>query len=256
MCQACSLALELPRARTLVSAVKSKAGRQEEGRERRVDADRGSSSMFSLGIPGLKRSGSQGSLNSLRSAVESLTLGGEEGLRVCRHCDVRLAARDRAISVRHSQPLLSLLYSKLMADRRRMLELLPQYAEMAASLWQGENVHRLSDANELRGKLLRLGDSVQISAKKVLEAGAIGIDGQEIVPEEGGPPIPPGPRQFLLQKRINSSSIGFLKTHLFGLDKLPEAKELEDLQDHRRLVVPCVNRAKNFQVVRLYIHSI
>ena len=47
----------------------------------------------------------------------------------------RTRARDRAVELRHSKPLLSLLYTKLMTDRNRMAHLLPHYSTMAHSLW-------------------------------------------------------------------------------------------------------------------------
>ena len=53
---------------------------------------------------------------------------------------------------------------------------------------------------------------------------------------EGEAPPSPGPRQELLQRRIQQTSTAFLKTHVFGLDKLPDHEHLQQLQETRRLV--------------------
>lgn len=119
----------------------------------------------------LRRSGSQGSLNSLVSIMDQLT--GEQHLRVCKHCHQRVSARNRAVQQRQQQPLLSLLYTKLMTDRATLERLLPRYINMAQSLWSGESVYNLSDAAELRMKLLRLGDSINATSQKIKTLGPV-----------------------------------------------------------------------------------
>ena len=58
--------------------------------------------------------------------------------RICAHCWQRTSARERCLARRNAQPLLALLYSKLMQDRRGMEALLPRYDAMAHALWAGE----------------------------------------------------------------------------------------------------------------------
>ncbi|XP_018018523.1 rabenosyn-5 isoform X1 [Hyalella azteca] len=236
MCNKCSIFMSMAFAKQLVAPVhvatlmsgSSAQGKSSPGHSRGNSGSRhvlDGSAGFSL-----RRSGSQGSLNSIASMMDQLT--GEQHLRVCQHCHQRVCARDRAVQQRQHQPLLALLYRKLMTDRATLYRLLPQYRTMAASLWSGESVYNLSDACELRLKVLRLGDSINATAQKIKTLGPVEVQQSQLNDPENQPPL--GPRQELLQKRIYQSAAAFLKTNVLGLDKLPDAEELQQLQTKRR----------------------
>ena len=90
----------------------------------------------------------------------------------------------------------------------------------------GETTYSLRDAEEVRIKLLKKSDSLNSMASRIKNLG---------VSEEGVEP--PGPRQELLLRRIQSTSSAFLKEHVLTLPKLPTQQELKELQERRRWVL-------------------
>lgn len=232
MCDECSEFLTFDYAKKLVSPV-----HQGNVNQMTTVATTSSSSSsggplmtsFLAGISGLRRSGSQGSLNSLLSVMDSMT--SEQHFRVCRHCMVRLQARDNQVEQRTSKPTLSLYYEKLMEYRSLLERLLPQYVQMAESLSAGETTYNLQDAEELRMKILKTGDNLNSMAQKIRN---LGIGSQDVT-DGAASNIPLGARQELLQRRIFSTSSGFLKEHILSLPKLPTFHELKETQERRRL---------------------
>lgn len=232
MCDECSEFLTFDYAKKLVSPV-----HQGNVNQMTTVATTSSSSSsggplmtsFLAGISGLRRSGSQGSLNSLLSVMDSMT--SEQHFRVCRHCMVRLQARDNQVEQRTSKPTLSLYYEKLMEYRSLLERLLPQYVQMAESLSAGETTYNLQDAEELRMKILKTGDNLNSMAQKIRN---LGIGSQDVT-DGAASSIPLGARQELLQRRIFSTSSGFLKEHILSLPKLPTFHELKETQERRRL---------------------
>ncbi|XP_037784745.1 rabenosyn-5-like [Penaeus monodon] len=183
MCDECSEFLTFDYAKKLVSPVHQGNVNQMTTVATSSSSSSGGPLMtsFLAGISGLRRSGSQGSLNSLLSVMDSMT--SEQHFRVCRHCMMRLQARDNQVEQRTSKPTLSLYYEKLMEYRALLERLLPQYIQMAESLNAGETTYNLQDAE--------------------------------------GCSTPLGSGQELLQRRIFSTSSGFLKAHILSLPKLP-----------------------------------
>ncbi|XP_050730072.1 rabenosyn-5-like isoform X1 [Eriocheir sinensis] len=221
MCHDCSLMLTLQYAKKLVAPIhqgSGGAGWKEPG-----GAASGSGVGGAMGSlrAGLRRSGSQGSLNSLLSVVDSIKT--EQHFRVCAHCMARLDARDNQVEQRTSRLTLALYYEKLIEYRQQLEKLLPQFIQMADSLRCGETTYSLRDAEECRIKLLKKGDSLNSMANRIKNLGA-NSDSQE----------PPGPRQELLLRRIHSTTSLFLKEHILTLPKLPTQEELKQLQERRR----------------------
>ncbi|XP_042858528.1 rabenosyn-5-like [Penaeus japonicus] len=233
MCDECSQFLTFDYAKKLVSPVHQGNVNQMTT----VAISSGSSggggplmTSFLAGISGLRRSGSQGSLNSLLSVMDSMT--SEQHFRVCRHCMTRLQARDSQVEQRTSKPTLSLYYEKLMEYRLLLERLLPQYIQMAESLSAGETTYNLQDAEELRMKILKTGDNLNSMAQKIRN---LGISGQDVPDGAASSILPLGSRQELLQRRIYSTTSGFLKDHILSLPKLPSIQELKETQERRRL---------------------
>nr|XP_045615838.1 rabenosyn-5-like [Procambarus clarkii] len=229
MCDECSHFLTFDYARKLVSPVHQ--GSQDAMSALSISSGAGSgmSSLLS-GISGLRRSGSQGSLNSLLSVMDSMTA--EQHFRTCAHCMTRLQARDSQVEQRMSKPTLSLYYEKLMEYRSQIESLLPQFIHMAESLRCGETTYSLRDAEELRIKILKKGDSLNSMAQRVRTLGS--TTGQDVTDAAVSNVPPPGPRQELLQRRIQSTATGFLKERILSLPKLPSHQELKELQERRR----------------------
>ncbi|XP_063590756.1 rabenosyn-5-like [Penaeus indicus] len=234
MCDECSEFLTFDYAKKLVSPVHQGNVNQMTTVATSSSSGSGSSggplmSSFLAGISGLRRSGSQGSLNSLLSVMDSMT--SEQHFRICRHCMMRLQARDNQVEQRTSKPTLSLYYEKLMEYRSLLERLLPQYNQMAESLNAGETTYNLQDAEELRMKILKTGDNLNSMTQKIRNLGI----GNQDVPDGAASSTPLGSRQELLQKRIFSTSSGFLKDHILSLPKLPTFQELKETQERRRL---------------------
>ncbi|KAG7174503.1 Rabenosyn-5-like [Homarus americanus] len=223
MCNECSHFLEFEYAKKLISPVHQ--GSMVQSAAVNVSSGVGSSmsSLFS-GISGLRRSGSQGSLNSLLSVMDSMTT--EQNFRICTHCMTRLQARDNQVEQRTSKPTLSMYYEKLMEYRSQIESLLPQFIRMAESL-------SLRDAEELRVKILKKGDSLNSMAQRVRNLGS--STGQDIGDAASSHVPPSGPRQELLQRRIQSTTTAFLKEQILSLPKLPTHQELKEMQERRSM---------------------
>lgn len=229
MCDECSKFITFDYAKKLVSPVHASGNSQLTVSNTGVGT--GSSGMTSLiaGFSGLRRSGSQGSLNSLRSVVDSMT--NEQHFRICSHCMTRLEARDSQMEKRTFKPTLSDYYDKLMEYRSRIERLLPQYISMAESLRCGETTYNLRNAEELRVKILKAGDNLNSMAQRIRVLG----NDEDATDGAASSTLSSGPRQELLQRRIHSTSTSFLKENILSLSKLPTSQELKDMQERRKL---------------------
>ncbi|XP_068232939.1 rabenosyn-5 [Palaemon carinicauda] len=229
MCDECSKFLTFDYAKKLVSPVHASNSSQSSGVN--VGGGTGTSGMTSLmaGFSSLRRSGSQGSLNSLRSVVDSMT--NEQHFRICSHCMARLEARDNQMELRTFKPTLSDYYDKLMEYRSRIEKLLPQYISMAESLRCGETTYNLRNAEELRVKILKAGDNLNSMAQRIRVLG----NDEDVTDGSASSTLSSGPRQGLLQRRIHSTSTAFLKENILSLPKLPTSQELKDTQERRKL---------------------
>lgn len=81
-------------------------------------------------------------------------------------------------------------------------------------------------------KILRTGDNLNSMTQKIRNLGI----GNQDVPDGAASSTPLGSRQELLQRRIFSTSSGFLKDHILSLPKLPTFQELKETQERRRSV--------------------
>lgn len=229
MCADCTQHLSFDYARKLVAPVHH--GSRNSNSTVAVSSKTNSalSTMGSMlsGLPGLRRSGSQGSLNSLLSVMDSMNA--EQNFRTCDHCMLRLVARDNQVEQKTAKPNITLYYEKLMEYRNEIERLLPLYLKMADSLNSGETTYNLHDGEELRLKIIKLGNNLNSMAQRIRNLGAV-------TKQNEGEEVPRvGPRQELLQRRIYSSAAGFLKEHVLGLSKLPSTEEFRNIQERRRL---------------------
>lgn len=96
----------------------------------------------------------------------------------------------------------------------------------------GETTYGLHDAEELRVKILKKGDSLNSMAQRIRNLG--GNTGQDVTDAASSSIPPSGPRQELLQRRIHSTTTSFLKEHILSLPKLPSHEELREMQERRR----------------------
>ncbi|KAK3871573.1 hypothetical protein Pcinc_023294 [Petrolisthes cinctipes] len=242
MCDQCSHFITFNYAKKLVSPVHQGSSNSMAGVLMGGGGGSGASSgtgMTSLlsGFPGLRRSDSQGSLNSILSVMDSIT--GEQHFRSCTHCTTRLNIRDSQVEQRTSKPTIAMYYEKLMEYRSELEKLIPQYIRMAESLRCGETTYALPDVEELRVRILKKGDGVISLAQRIRTLGS-----PEPGEEDSMATSSRGPRQELLQRRIHSTSTAFLKEHILSLPKIPSPKELKELQERRRMEVEARLAAK------------
>lgn len=83
-------------------------------------------------------------------------------------------------------------------------------------------------------KILKTGDNLNSMAQKIRN---LGISGQDVPDGAASSILPLGSRQELLQRRIYSTTSGFLKDHILSLPKLPSIQELKETQERRRFVL-------------------
>jgi hypothetical protein len=93
---------------------------------------------------------------------------------------------------------------------------------MAESLGIGETTYHLSDAKNLRLKLLKIAENVDLMSKKIA---GLGLDSGEAYLQS---------RHYLLQSQIRRAAVNFIKETLVGLPSLPTEEALLLLQENRR----------------------
>ncbi|RXG54224.1 Rabenosyn-5, partial [Armadillidium vulgare] len=234
MCDDCSQSLSFSYAQKLISPVHQGSSQGTSGANKTEERTHSGPFGSLLGnFQGLKRSGSHGSLNSLISVIDSM--GKEQAFRICGHCMSRLCIRDKQVELRTSKTLLSIYYEKLMDYRNQLTAHVPQYLKMVNSLMEGETTYNISDAEELRMSILKLSDTISMTAQKIRTLGASGVAFEHVddVTSDGNS-APAHPRQEMLQKRIHASTVSFLKENVLGLPKLPLREEIYRRQEQRR----------------------
>ena len=87
----------------------------------------------------------------------------------------------------------------------------------------GETSYHLSDAKNLRLKLLKLAESVDLMSKKISLLGTENMSENFV-----------NSRRYLLQNQIRRASVNFIKETLVGLPSLPTEEELVKLQEKRK----------------------
>uniref|UniRef100_T1J0G3 FYVE-type domain-containing protein n=1 Tax=Strigamia maritima TaxID=126957 RepID=T1J0G3_STRMM len=161
----------------------------------------------------IHRSGSNSSLNSLVNAA------GEPHIRVCIQCNILLDKRADVIEAKLNQPPIVQLYERLKMCIDETEKLCPIYTKMADSLNVGETNYNLRDAQDLRIKLIRLSENIDLLSKRII---GLGKDNPEA-----------DPMSILIQKSIRSRASNFLTENVIGLPGLPTDDLFAELQNKR-----------------------
>lgn len=176
--------------------------------------------------PMLQRRGSSSSLLSIVSTA------GEPHIRVCHNCKVSLDRRDQFMEQKNSKPIIVQMYERMREHMTEILGLLPLYYKMADALSYGETSYSLKDAQELRMKLTKLAENIDIISRK------ISVLGTRDEPS-------PSPKSLQLQGCVRYSASNFLRDNILGLPLLPSEEELHKLQEeHRREVHQRIQQEK------------
>nr|CAB3267942.1 rabenosyn-5 [Phallusia mammillata] len=143
-------------------------------------------------------------------------------VRCCHDCYRILRKRKDKIEQKYNQPLLVAFYEKLQTAKTTAEKLAPKYKEMATSLNQGEETFELGKANDLRLKLMKLYEVIDVVSKKIA---AMDTENEE---------NPPPGICLQLQSSIRRASHMYLQENMLTLQSLPSLPKLELLQKERR----------------------
>jgi hypothetical protein len=109
----------------------------------------------------------------------------------------------------------------------------------------GETVHSLKSAEEMRGKLLKMYQKIDLLSNSIMMHGS-GQQAQTQISNE----------QMRLQKNIRVHAINYLKEYSFKLTQLPSIDEYEKLKEQKRkLLVEDLEREKREQQSDVYVHN-
>lgn len=140
----------------------------------------------------------------------------EYQIKTCKECKILLDKRMQQITNQHLTPILKTYYEKLKQLQNESDNLVPLYIKMCKSLRSGETIYKLEDAQLLRIKLMKLGDSMDNWSKQIL---ALNFED--------------GNDYQSLRNKLRLFVAQYLQRNLLGLPSLPYEYELKELQERR-----------------------
>ena len=149
-------------------------------------------------------------------------------IRICPYCGQCLE-RCRAAHQPEIPPLAK-LYERLTVERQFISEHMPEYNEMVARLKEGDAIHTIKAADELRMQLMTSIRKLDALSKKPLEN-----------PETYGT----SPAQIRLCNNLRNAIVDFAQKWGGMLSDLPTAEEVENIrQERERLLAERVERER------------
>ncbi|XP_066590256.1 rabenosyn-5 [Prorops nasuta] len=218
MCHSCTAFLSLVDARKMTSPVAVQddsvvtQGAEGPVSKRLVRAG--------IGLTKLVRSPSSGSLNSVLSLVNDPS-SGEQNFRLCNHCMNLLEARERLKARQFDKPIVCQFYDKLYAYMTQAMQHVEMYNKMSESLSQGETTYNLEDAQMLREKIAKLGESIDIISKKI----------SFLIPKNEESSVQSD--EYQLYQTIRLTAMRFIREKLLSAQALPTEQEYIALQEKR-----------------------
>nr|XP_027202598.1 rabenosyn-5-like [Dermatophagoides pteronyssinus] len=165
-------------------------------------------------------------------------------LRLCHDCKSLLIIRKRKLDVQHHKPAIVQLYQQLREQIQQIDRLVPVLFRMADSINIGESTYQLTDAQDLKHKLSKLGEQADLLSRKIETYGLTPSETEQISIQT----IPS--RQLSLQTSIRRSTIQYLREKLLGLPELPDEKHFEQLkQQHNQLIEKRIRLEKEMALV-------
>lgn len=107
--------------------------------------------------------------------------------------------------------------------------LYPVYTKMAESLCCGEALYQLGNAEDIRNKLIKLFQQIEIVSASIQKYGVEGTS------TDGAIVSKISNDQFKLQRNIRFFAINYLREHSFNLPSVPSAQEYQKLKSQRQL---------------------
>ncbi len=140
-------------------------------------------------------------------------------LRLCMNCSDLLAKKFQSIRDKLIRPIFLNIYDELCICMNESKRLYPIYTKMAESLNFGEAIYQLRSAEEMRLKLIKHYQTLEILSAQLLKHEADKAS----------------PDQLKLQRNIRFQSINFLKEYSFTLSQLPTSEVYFKLKAQREL---------------------
>lgn len=225
MCTKCSEFIDFEYARQLITPV-GLDGQKLQPQQLITPSKPRSSSINSISLGSSPNIG-----RMLLSAVSSGAVDAAETadrIRVCLNCMGLLANRKEKLEIAYTKPPIVQLYAELKEKLNEIERLLPIMLKMSESLNLGETTYSLADANDLKKKLTRLGETSDLMSRKIEALGF--TKGTPTADDPKPAPIPPPTRQYNLQLAIRRSTIAFIRNALLGLPELPDDKQFAELK--------------------------
>lgn len=144
----------------------------------------------------------------------------EAGIRACQACMDCLERYDRQEREKKTKPPVVQLYEKMKSSMTQAELLQPTYTKMADSINLGDIQYDFQEAAEVRAKLVRMYESVDIISKKIA---ALGTQAEK----------PPSSQAMKLQRGIRAFATGYLQENMFTLPNLPPVDKISKLQEER-----------------------
>lgn len=219
MCHNCTIFLSLQDARKMTSPVSVQDDSAVSPTSERPISER--IVRAGIGLTKLARSPSSGSLNSVLSLVND-SAGSEQQFRICTHCANLLDAREKQKAKHFDKPIVCQFYEKMRAYMEEASQHVKMYNKMWESLNEGESTYNLEDAQALRIKIAKLGESIDLISKRISVLGTRCVEN------------PPQDQELRLHHMVRVSAVIFLKEELLTVQVLPSKEKYAELQKERQ----------------------
>lgn len=219
MCHNCTIFLSLQDARKMTSPVSVQDDSAVSPTSERPISER--IVRAGIGLTKLARSPSSGSLNSVLSLVND-SAGSEQQFRICTHCANLLDAREKQKAKHFDKPIVCQFYEKMRTYMEEASQHVKMYNKIWESLNEGESTYNLEDAQALRIKIAKLGESIDLISKRISVLGTRCVEN------------PPQDQELRLHHMVRVSAVIFLKEELLTVQVLPSKEKYAELQKERQ----------------------
>ncbi|CAF0796127.1 unnamed protein product [Brachionus calyciflorus] len=148
-------------------------------------------------------------------------------LRLCFNCGLILEKKYNIQKDKIIKPEFANLYDDLHLDMIESQRLYPVYVKMAESLNLGEAIYQLGNAEDIRDKLIKLFQKIELRSNLIIKYGVkdAAQDSKKVATISND--------QFRLQKNIRFHAINYLRENSFTLPQIPSYEDYEKLKKQR-----------------------
>jgi rabenosyn-5 len=175
-----------------------------------------------VGLTKLARSPSSSSLNSVLLLISDSS-NSEQCFRVCQYCKNLLDARERLKARHFEKPVVYQFYNKMHTQIQEANRFIEIYYKMWNSLNEGESTYNLRDAQVVRGKIAKIGDSIDIISKRIATLINIADNSAASLKQE-----------YRLNQMVRTTAMIYLKNELLRTPPVPSEEEYETIKKERQ----------------------